>query len=171
MVVVVVVQEEGGGRQEGGRGCLQARRRSSRAPAGEEEGVCALDAGRAMVVWGLGSGGGRDGANGLWHLTKSRFRRKPAPIGVPAANRPLSSRRTRDLLCWARARTPLRPCPHPPPALLLVLCPQCYVHEQVGLTDAAIRAYQRAVEHNDPDGIAVHKLVRRRRWGGGAREG
>ncbi|PNW72454.1 hypothetical protein CHLRE_16g681578v5 [Chlamydomonas reinhardtii] len=37
---------------------------------------------------------------------------------------------------------------------------QCYVHEQVGLTDAAIRAYQRAVEHNDPDGIAVHKLAK-----------
>ncbi|KAG2434247.1 hypothetical protein HXX76_007972 [Chlamydomonas incerta] len=37
---------------------------------------------------------------------------------------------------------------------------QCYVHEQVGLTDAAIRAYQLAVQHNDPDGIAVHKLAK-----------
>ncbi|PNH05167.1 Anaphase-promoting complex subunit 8, partial [Tetrabaena socialis] len=37
---------------------------------------------------------------------------------------------------------------------------QCYVHEQVGLVDAAIRAYQRAVAHNDPDGIAVHKLAK-----------
>ncbi|GIM10124.1 hypothetical protein Vretimale_13898 [Volvox reticuliferus] len=37
---------------------------------------------------------------------------------------------------------------------------QCYAHEQVGLVDAAIRAYQRAVAHNDPDGIAVHKLAK-----------
>ncbi|KAG2494351.1 hypothetical protein HYH03_007408 [Edaphochlamys debaryana] len=37
---------------------------------------------------------------------------------------------------------------------------QCYAHEQVGLQDAAIRAYQRAVAHNDPDGIAGHKLAK-----------
>ncbi len=35
------------------------------------------------------------------------------------------------------------------------------MHEAVGLQDAAIRAYQRAVANNDPDGIAVHKLVGR----------
>ncbi|EFJ39960.1 hypothetical protein VOLCADRAFT_100315 [Volvox carteri f. nagariensis] len=37
---------------------------------------------------------------------------------------------------------------------------QCFVHEQIGLQDAAVRAYQRAIAHDDPDGIAVHKLAK-----------
>jgi hypothetical protein len=44
--------------------------------------------------------------------------------------------------------------PRPPPAPA-----QCYAHEAVGLSDAAIRAYGRAVGLHDPDGIALHKLV------------
>eukprot|EP00798_Chlamydomonas_sp_ICE-L_P031382 gene31381-6542_t len=37
---------------------------------------------------------------------------------------------------------------------------QCYIHEQVNMTDLAIRCYRRAIEHNDPDGIAVHMLAK-----------
>jgi len=51
---------------------------------------------------------------------------------------------------------------------------QCYVStDQVGLQDLAIRCYRRAIEHNDPDGIAAHMLVGRglhgRRKGGALR--
>ncbi len=40
---------------------------------------------------------------------------------------------------------------------------QCYVSDQVNLQEQAIRCYRRAIEYNDPDGIAAHMLV-----GGGA---
>ncbi|GAX85404.1 hypothetical protein CEUSTIGMA_g12820.t1 [Chlamydomonas eustigma] len=36
---------------------------------------------------------------------------------------------------------------------------QCYASDQVSLTDQAIRCYRRAVEYNDPDGIAAHALA------------
>ncbi len=37
---------------------------------------------------------------------------------------------------------------------------QCYEHEQLGLDDAAIRCYRRALTNGDREGIAMHKLVR-----------
>lgn len=36
---------------------------------------------------------------------------------------------------------------------------QCYEHEQMGLNDAAIRCYRRALANGDREGIALHKLV------------
>lgn len=38
---------------------------------------------------------------------------------------------------------------------------QCYVSEQLGLQEQAIRCYRRAIQYNDPDGIAAHMLVGR----------
>lgn len=61
-------------------------------------------------------------------------------------------------ICGCYAPTRSLANTHPPAP---VVNTQCYVHEAVGLQDAAIRAYQRAVANNDPDGIAVHKLVGR----------
>jgi hypothetical protein len=37
---------------------------------------------------------------------------------------------------------------------------QCYEHEQLGLNDAAIRCYRRALANGEREGIALHKLVR-----------
>jgi hypothetical protein len=37
---------------------------------------------------------------------------------------------------------------------------QCYEHDQLGLLDAAIRCYRRAVDSSDREGLALHKLVR-----------
>ena len=64
---------------------------------------------------------------------------------------------------------PCLPCP-PLPRRATTLRPldarmwcalgQCYVStDQAGLQDLAIRCYRRAIEHNDPDGIAAHMLV------------
>jgi hypothetical protein len=36
---------------------------------------------------------------------------------------------------------------------------QCYEHEQLGLNDAAIRCYRRALANGEREGIALHKLV------------
>lgn len=36
---------------------------------------------------------------------------------------------------------------------------QCYEHEHLGMLDAAIRCYRRAVDSNDREGLALHKLV------------
>ena len=36
---------------------------------------------------------------------------------------------------------------------------QCYENEQLGMEAAAIRCYRRALVNQDPEGIALHKLV------------
>ncbi len=61
--------------------------------------------------------------------------------------------------CFAPARaTQLRP----QDARMWCAMGQCYEHEQLGMYDAAIRCYRRAVQHDDREGIALHKLVSRR---------
>ena len=37
---------------------------------------------------------------------------------------------------------------------------QCYESDQLGMTDAAVRCYTRAVRNNDREGIALHKLAK-----------
>jgi anaphase-promoting complex subunit 8 len=37
---------------------------------------------------------------------------------------------------------------------------QCYENEQLGMQEAAIRCYRRAVSYEDREGIALHKLAR-----------
>jgi hypothetical protein len=52
---------------------------------------------------------------------------------------------------------PLHPCSHlccRPPLVMRLSTAQVCNHE------AAVRCYQRAIEGGDPDGVAVHSLVR-----------
>ena len=37
---------------------------------------------------------------------------------------------------------------------------QCYANDQVEMVDLAIRCFRKAIENNDPDGIAAHMLAR-----------
>ena len=37
---------------------------------------------------------------------------------------------------------------------------QCYACDQVDQVDLAIRCFRKAIENNDPDGIAAHMLAR-----------
>jgi anaphase-promoting complex subunit 8 len=57
---------------------------------------------------------------------------------------------------YYRRATSLRPSD----ARMWVALGQCYMSEQVALVEQAARCYRRAIESNDPDGIAAHMLAK-----------
>ncbi|KAK3239275.1 anaphase-promoting complex component apc8 [Cymbomonas tetramitiformis] len=59
-------------------------------------------------------------------------------------------------LYYYRRATQLRP----QDARMWCAMGQCYEHEQLNMDEAAIRCYRRAVDNNDREGIALHKLAK-----------
>jgi len=59
-------------------------------------------------------------------------------------------------LYYFRRATQLRP----QDARMWCAMGQCYESDQLGMTDAAVRCYTRAVRNNDREGIALHKLAK-----------